>query len=541
MMKYAWLKKLRVVISLLFLVALSTLFLDYKRLIPESWFAPVLWLQFVPSLLKFLNLFTLSVLGFAVVLVLTLLFGRVYCSTICPLGILQDVISWISRKFKSKKKNRYGHTKPHNLLRYTLLIAAAVVLIFGSAWLVLLLDPYSIFGRLMTYFAKPLVVGANNLVAPLFEKIGVYGTITPVDLKPVPVAAYFFPVVILGLVVWMSVTKGRLYCNTVCPVGTFLGFLSKFSLFRIRLDASTCTLCRACEFVCKFSCIDLETFEVDASRCVTCFNCVSSCKFDAAFYTPLKKKDGLPGAGARIESRKQEEIPERRKFVSGMLAIALGSQAVQQQPDTLKSGKPVPKNAKPTTVKEKKNYPVSPPGSVGLRNFNDQCTACSLCIDACPTDVLQPSFLQYGITGIMQPHMDYHSGFCNYDCIRCGEVCPTGAILPLIPVDKRLAKIGGAVFIKDNCIVHTDKTDCGACSEHCPTKAVHMVPYEGTLVIPQVEDEICIGCGACEHACPTTPYKAIYVDGNPLHLVAEKPRVEKAKNPLEETGGDFPF
>ncbi len=137
----------------------------------------------------------------------------------------------------------------------------------------------------------------------------------------------------------------------------------------------------------------------------------------------------------------------------------------------------------------------------------------------------------------MQPRMDFHSGFCNYDCTRCTDVCPTGAIMPLMPEAKRLTQIGKAVFIKDNCIVHTEKTACGACSEHCPTKACHMVPYEGRLLIPEVKDEICIGCGACEYACPTRPYRAIFVDGNPLHEAASKPESKE----LEAVPSDFPF
>ncbi|MCK4465534.1 MAG: 4Fe-4S dicluster domain-containing protein, partial [Bacteroidales bacterium] len=175
-----------------------------------------------------------------------------------------------------------------------------------------------------------------------------------------------------------------------------------------------------------------------------------------------------------------------------------------------------------------------------IENFTDNCTACTLCISACPTDVLQPSFLQYGITGIMQPHMDYHSGFCNYDCVICSQICPTGAILPVTLENKQLIQLGKSIFVKDNCIVHTDKTDCGACSEVCPTKAVYMVPYEeGDLFIPEVNNDICVGCGACEYACPTKPYKAIYVNGNFLHETAEEPKEEEIAKPDDEE--EFPF
>jgi len=146
---------------------------------------------------------------------------------------------------------------------------------------------------------------------------------------------------------------------------------------------------------------------------------------------------------------------------------------------------------------------------------------------------LHPVFLS-------QSNIDnYYSGFCNYDCIICSQVCPTGAILPVTLENKQLIQLGKSIFVKDNCIVHTDKTDCGACSEVCPTKAVYMIPYEGDLFIPEVNNDICLGCGACEYACPTIPYKAIYVDGNAVHLAAEKPEEEELTAPSTEE--DFPF
>jgi len=137
--------------------------------------------------------------------------------------------------------------------------------------------------------------------------------------------------------------------------------------------------------------------------------------------------------------------------------------------------------------------------------------------------------------------MDYSSGYCNYECKICSEVCPTGAILSIESLDKKKTiQLGKAKFIRENCVVYTDNTDCGACSEHCPTKAVNMVPYEDTgLFIPEIDEEICVGCGACEYPCPTRPYKAIFVDGHPEHLTAMPPKVEdlEIKKPVE----DFPF
>ena len=142
--------------------------------------------------------------------------------------------------------------------------------------------------------------------------------------------------------------------------------------------------------------------------------------------------------------------------------------------------------------------------------------------------------------GIFQPKMNYDASYCNYDCVRCTQVCPTGAIVPVEVSAKKEIQIGKVCFVKDDCIVVTKKKDCGACSEHCPTKAVTMVPYEGKLVVPQIHDEVCIGCGACEHACPVQPDKAIYVKANFIHQIAKKPQTKKAQ-PAFDSSQEFPF
>jgi len=273
---------------------------------------------------------------------------------------------------------------------------------------------------------------------------------------------------------------------------------------------------------CKSSCIDFLKYDVDVSRCVSCFNCVHTCQDKAITYGIVNFK------------KKVHETDEgRRKVIAGSILLLFGISRVSSG-----QGKIVPKPKKQSTVKENRTCPVFPPGGGGIADFNKECVACSLCINVCPNGVLQPAYMQYGIAGIMQPVMDYHKSFCTYNCTKCTEICPTFALHPLLLEAKKLTQIGKAKFIKDNCIVKTEKTACGACSEACPTKACHMIPYEGNLVIPEVTEDICIGCGHCEFACPASPYKAIFVDGNPVHVAAKKPvNVESdIKTPVE-----FPF
>ena len=548
------LKRIRVGVSLVFLTSFLLIFLDFRRMIPEDVINGVTWLQFIPSVLKFMNVLTLGAIGFVVVIVLTLLFGRVYCSSICPLGILQDIISWFSKKFKKKKARNFKLTKPHNKLRYGLLILAILSFALGSVFVVNLLDPYSNFGRIISFFVKPLVIWFNNFLSFLLGKANIYA-LFPVEVKPISLMVFMLQFGILLVILWMSVFHGRLFCNTICPVGTFLGFLSKFSLFRIRFDESTCTHCGLCGNACKASCLDVNEQIVDVSRCISCFDCLTVCASNSVVFSAKRPKFTKEDSIKDPDLTKVVPDLSKRKFIFGTIAFAFGtigisrSQSTLQSQDTLKSlnarvaqdtGFITPQASLLSTVAENREFPVCPPGGSSIDNFNDKCTACNLCVVACPSDVLQPAFFEYGLKGLMQPRMDYWKGYCNFECFRCMDVCPTGALLPIELETKKLTQLVIATFIKDNCIVHTEKTDCGACSEHCPTKAVKMVPYEedDRLVIPEMEDEICIGCGACEYACPTIPYKAIFVNGNSEHKLADKPKEEAIIKSADE---DFPF
>lgn len=538
------LKSLRVVISLFFIVVATLLFIDFREFFSESFVSGFLSLQFGPSVMRFIHIAAITLFGFIFILVITALFGRVYCSTICPLGIFQDVVSWISRKIKGKKRP-YRYDKPKNLLRYSLLVLTIIFLLFGSVFLLNLLDPYSNFGRFATYFIRPVAGWINNLLAGTFSSFGNY-TFFRVSIPPLQWQVMVFPAAMLVLVVWLSYKYGRLYCNTVCPVGTLLGVLSKYSVFRIAIENSGCTNCARCERICKSSCIDFKTNEIDFSRCVGCMNCLDICPENAIKYyfrgrpVPARVTD----SPAAVDARQPDS--SKRSFLVVMAASLFGvnklvSAAEQQmRSNTRRRNRKTNGNtsSRPSTIPENRQYPVSPPGSLSIEKFNRSCTACGLCVTKCPGYVLQPSFLEYGLAGFMQPRMDYLSGFCNYDCTTCGNVCPTGAIQPLTMEKKHLAQIGVAVFIMENCIVFVDHTDCGACSEHCPTKAVDMVPFTGSLTIPEVTENICIGCGACEYACPTQPYKAIYVEGNLRHELAERPEHEELEQPDIE---EFPF
>ncbi|MFW6020101.1 MAG: 4Fe-4S dicluster domain-containing protein [Bacteroidales bacterium] len=531
-MRYKNLKRFRVVISVVFLVLLGIFFLDFAEFFPPKFITGVLFLQFVPSLLKFFNVFSLVAAGFIVIFILTLLFGRVYCSTICPLGILQDVISYLKRKFKKKKRYNYKYIKSIPWLRYSLLGVTAIFLMFGNILLLGFLDPYSIFGRITSDLFRPVLSGLTNIVADVLNNFDIYG-LNIVNIQTIHFEAIIIPAFFLVLVVWMSLSKGRFYCNTICPVGTFLGLLSKISIFQIKLDENTCTKCGLCENACKGECINYNSLHVDFSRCVGCFNCLAICPESSTNFELndlYKTKKTVAQSNTKNSQPEKNHSTDRRKFMGGFLLALLGASKLAKAQNVIYS------NAK--TPIERKN-PVSPPGAQTTERFNNACTACHLCVNVCPSDVLQPAVLEYGYRGLMQPRLDNHAGFCNYECTLCGEVCPTGAILPISTEDKRLTQIGKAQFVIDNCIVETEGTDCGSCAEHCPTKAVRMVDYKNNLRIPEVTEDICIGCGACEYACPTIPFKAIFVEGNPVHERAKEPQQEQVEEVEHED--EFPF
>ncbi len=520
------LRKIRIVLSILFIIPTTFVLIDFSGLIPANIINDILYFQFIPSILKSISYFSFITTGFILVIILTVLFGRVYCSTICPLGFLQDVISYISRKFKrNKKKKKFEFLKEQVILRWILFVIPVLLFVFGFGIGLNLFDPYSIYGRIAGNYLRPIYIGINNLASSILESFQIY-SLFPFDIKTFNLIPFAITTAIFLFIAYLSFTKGRLYCNTVCPVGTILGLISRISLFKIVIEKEECLSCGVCEKDCKSSCINSDEMSVDMSRCVGCFNCLQSCPTEGIKYKfslPLKK----------LNNNKIDQAKRSFLISSAVYITTVSSLFAQVKKKIVAS--------KPSTVPVFRKNAVSPPGSISIERFNSKCTACHMCVSACPTQVLQPSFLEYGFLGILQPRLDNIAGFCNFDCVICSEVCPTGAILPVNLEKKKLTQLGLAKFVKDNCIVHTEKTDCGACSEHCPTKAVHMIPYENKLVIPEVRDEYCIGCGACEYACPTKPYKAIYVEGNEIHLTAKKNEEKEAKPVEINLKEEFPF
>ena len=450
------LRKIRTTLAIIVLALVTLLFLDVSGAL-HAWLGWLAKIQFLPAVLA-LNV------GVIVALVaLTLIFGRIYCSIICPLGIFQDVISWVHSK---RKKNRFSFSPEKKWIRYPVLGLFIIAFVAGVNSFVALLAPYSSYGRIVNNLFRPVYEWGNNILARIAEHYESYAfSETDIWMKSLP--TFVIAVVTLVVIIILAWKGGRTYCNTICPVGTILSFLARFSWLKIRMDED---------------------------KCIKCGLCSKNCKADN-------------------ENGRESIDTSRRSFLVSA-AMATTAAALAQGKGDVDGGLAVIEDK----IAPERNTPITPPGSISASNMAKHCTACQLCVSACPNGVLRPST---NLLTLMQPTSSYERGYCRPECTKCSDVCPAGAIRPITVEDKSSTQIGHAVWIKQNCIPVTDGVNCGNCERHCPTGAIEMVPLhedepEG-VYIPAVNEAYCIGCGACENLCPARPFSAIYVEGHEVH------------------------
>jgi len=183
----------------------------------------------------------------------TAFFGRLYCSTACPLGTLQDVLLRLK-----KRKNGFFYTPGRPRLRWLFVVILTLGAFLGFSSLVAALNPSDAFARIVKTAASPFVKAASVSLLSLLTAV-----------------------VTLAVVAAFAIWRGRLLCNTLCPVGTVLGALSRLSLFQVDINTDKCIGCGLCTARCKAQCIDTSAHTVDFSRCVVCFDCMASCPNDA--------------------------------------------------------------------------------------------------------------------------------------------------------------------------------------------------------------------------------------------------------------------
>ncbi len=507
-------RRMRIVVGGFVLGACALVFADIGNWVSAFIARMALWPQFAPSVLGLIDGVVWMSAGCVAVIVLTLLFGRVYCAMLCPLGVLMDLSARMAGR--SGRDRKLPYRRGRTWLRVLVVTVCAAGLVAGTALPLAFLDPYSVFGKITAATLRPALGWINHLIAS--TKL-----INPVDVSPVAWVSAGIAAGLLGLVVVSAVFRGRLWCNTVCPVGAVLGLLSKHALFRLQIADSACVACSMCERVCPSQCIDFRNHAIDHSRCVMCLDCVTSCKRSGIRFARARRRTER-GSPPLVDSPLLTPMVSRRS----VLTFAALVPAVAFVEDKPHGPKPRPRRA------------VLPPGAKSLAHFQSRCTACHLCVANCPDQVLVPSITRHGLAGFLQPYQDFSVAFCSYNCSNCSQICPTGAIGALTVEERRTVRTGAVEFFQDLCIVKTKGTSCGACSEHCPTQAVHMVPWENNLTIPEIRPELCVGCGGCEFICPVRPQRAIVVNGLQVHERAEK-IILGQKNTVRKMEEEFPF
>ncbi|NLD22480.1 MAG: 4Fe-4S binding protein [Bacteroidales bacterium] len=490
------LKKLRIAVASLTFTLITLLFLDVSGML-HLWFGWLAKIQFLPAVLA------LNVGVIAALLLLTFIFGRLYCSIICPLGIMQDIFAWGGRK---QKKNRYSYSKAHTVIRICMLAGMIIAVFLGIAAFTTLFAPYSAYGRIASAILAPIYGLGNNLLAWISAKANSYA-FYPVDVQikgwlTFVVAAA--TLIILAVLAWRN---GRTYCNTICPVGTVLGYISKFSILKPVIDTNKCNGCQKCARNCKASCIDSNAHKIDYTRCVMCFDCIDNCKQNAISYTACKSE-------VKNQSSSETGTNGRRAFLAVSALFAVTAAKAQNSAVKMDGGL--------ATILDKKvpkrQSRIVPAGAKSLVNLSKNCTACQLCVSTCPNNVLRPS---QQLDTFMQPEASFEKGYCRPECVKCSEVCPAGAIEKISIAEKSSIQVGHAVWIQQNCIVERDGVQCDNCSRHCPVGAILMVRKDPSnrrsLMIPTVDESRCIGCGACENLCPSRPFSAMYIEGHQVH------------------------
>lgn len=462
--------------------------------------APVLnTMQFFPALLAANGI---VLIGIAAV---TLLFGRVYCSVLCPLGIWQDGVLWLAAH-GHKIRRPFFYRQEKIYLRYTILLILALFFAFGNTIIPILLDPYSIYGRMVIHMLVPFWQQAAVSSTGSGESGVMYMLSAHTNLWQGTAAFILSAAYIAGIGI-LSWKYGRLYCNTICPVGTILGSISRFSKFRLIFHSRKCIRCGRCEKICRASCIDMEMQTVDMSRCVDCMNCLTVCPQKAIVWT---SRFSYQVVSPHVDVA--EPAMSRREMII-LSGVALGTAAIALSKHYLPAGAAIIPAAS-------KGSAVMPPGAMLLVHFAQRCTACHLCVGRCPGKVLTSKLISYHGFGVFQPHLDFSEGECVYTCNLCSQVCPTGAIRPIALPEKQHLKIGRAVYYPFHCLIIQEGIACGICARHCPTKAIQLIPKESRW-LPQVDSSDCIGCGACQYHCPATP-TAITVEAFTEQIASRK-------------------
>ncbi len=433
-----------------------------------------------------------------VVVFISLVMGRAFCGWVCPLGGLLD---GCRRLFRLSRKS--GPTKFPELP--TLLLVFVVISALFGVPLAGYLDPFSI---LVRGLSQALYPGINDLSVSFFTYTYQYApdvvnritepvyaflrsTILPLEQK-----FFQFGLVSMFLLVslfFAELIQRRFFCRNICPLGALLGWLARFGLIAVDGGSEQCGACRHCARICRMGAVDNER-RIDTSRCILCMDCFVECPRQVIAFRGKAPKPISLGP-----------LLSRRRFLATasaavVLPTVLGTRTLTLRADPLL---------------------IRPPGAEPETRFLQLCVRCGQCMQVCITNGLQPVMLRAGIEGMFSPYLVARTGYCEFNCTLCGQVCPTGAIAELSLDEKHHFKIGQAWVDRNLCLPFAKNIPCIVCEEHCPTPEKAIVFREelirdvngSELKIkrPYVVDDLCIGCGICETKCPLPGRSAIFV------------------------------
>lgn len=521
------LRIIRITLAAICFVAVTLLFLDFTGTL-HLWFGWLAKIQFLPAVLA------LNFVVIAILLVLTLLFGRIYCSVICPFGIFQDCVSNLSSRRKGKKA-RFSYSKEIKWLRYGVLVLFVIALVAGLNALVALLAPYSAYGRMVQSLLAPVWQWGNNLLAWIAERQDSYAFVTKdVWLKSLPtliVAAVTFVVVVV--LAWRN---GRTYCNTICPVGTTLSFFSRFAMFRPVIDKSKCKSCHACERKCKAACIDVDNHKIDYSRCVDCFDCIDSCRLGALKYRfAWGREVGSGSTGAKtpqnapVGSKMTSDESKNGQNRSSEVPASVASTSSAPEP-VVRQGSPtaeVTDNGKGVSTIDATS-PVAEPVEAtdkGRRAFlvGGAAVIGGSLLSSIPMRAEEEEIKdkkrdggfaevlpkkapnrKTPITPFGSESVEKFYKHCTA-CQLCVTVCPNNVLRPSSRLEHLMQP--EMSFEKGYC-----RPECVKCSEVCPAGAIlKITPEEKTewkVGTAGVDYDLCVvnrdgvSCGNCAHHCP---------------------------------------
>ncbi|MBS0012345.1 MAG: 4Fe-4S binding protein [Desulfobacterales bacterium] len=430
-----------------------------------------------------------------IVLASAILFGRIFCGYICPMGTTIDVAD---KSFAPDRKHQSPAYAPSKRLKYYMLAFMAGSALLGVTF-VYWAAPLSLITRFYALVIYPVIyMIADQAVTAFYPAASRldWRFLMFLEMDPPRFATAIFVLLFFAAVFAAAKISPRFWCRYLCPSGAMLALAAKKPVIR-RQVSDDCNHCGKCVRNCPMAAIDPESPEKTRhEECIVCRQCKEICPEKAVAFSASGKKN--PQESDSI-------IPGRRQVLlsglagAGTAAVALTGLNVVAR-DLSEKG-----TVRPTRM-------IRPPGALPEPGFLEACVRCGQCMAACPTNTLQPVWFDAGLLGLFSPAVTPRRKYCDPQCTACGNACPTGAIQKIAPAERTWAKIGTAVIYRQQCLAWEYKKSCMVCDEVCPYDALEFekrpdLPYP----VPHVIEERCAGCGHCEHACPVYNQAAIVV------------------------------